>query len=141
MIALPPKHRLASKSHISLSALASEPFILVPRDAVPVFHDAVIKACRAAGFVPHAPHEADQLQMMVGMVAAGVGIALVPAAARKIKQYRLVYRALNPPADPIETALAWRRDDASPVLAEFVRVARRVLARRAATRSGQSTKS
>jgi DNA-binding transcriptional LysR family regulator len=101
----------------------------VPRDAVPVFHDAVIKACRGAGFVPHAPHEADQLQMMVGMVAAGAGIALVPAAARKIKQYRVVYRPLNLPLDPIETAIAWRRDDTSQVLAEFLEIAQRVLAR------------
>jgi DNA-binding transcriptional LysR family regulator len=136
LIALPPKHRLVSKPRIPLSALASEPFILVPRDAVPVFHDAVLKACRAAGFVPHAPHEADQLQMMIGMVAAGAGVALVPAGARKIKQYRLVYRPVKSPSpDPIETALAWRRDDASPLVADFVAAARRVLLRWAATQS------
>jgi DNA-binding transcriptional LysR family regulator len=118
-----------------LSALASEPFILASRDAVPVFHDAVLTACRAAGFVPHAPHEADQVQMMIGMVAAGAGIALVPASARKIKQYRPVYRPLNPRPDPIETAVAWRRDDRSRVLGEFLDAARRVFARRTAERA------
>ena len=134
VIALPPKHRLASKPRVSLSALENEPFILVPRDAVPVFHDAVLKACRAAGFVPHVPHEADQLQLMIGMVAAGAGVALVPAAARRIRQYRLVYRPVHPSPDNLETAIAWRQDDASPMLAEFVSAARRVLARRAARR-------
>jgi LysR family transcriptional regulator, benzoate and cis,cis-muconate-responsive activator of ben and cat genes len=64
------------------------------------------KACRAAGFVPHAPHEADQLQMMIGMVAAGAGVALVPAAARKIKQHPLVYRPVHPSPDKLETAVA-----------------------------------
>jgi len=60
---------------VALAALAPEPFVIVPRDAVPVFHDAVLTACRAAGFVPNAPHEADQLQLMLGMVAAGAGVA------------------------------------------------------------------
>jgi len=134
VIALPLKHRLASKPRVSLAGLENEAFILVPRDAVPVFHDAVLKACRAAGFVPHAPHEADQLQMMIGMVAAGAGVALVPAAARKIKQYPLVYRPVHPSPDKLETAVAWRRDDASLALAEFLGAARRVLTRQAAAR-------
>ena len=127
VIALPPKHRLASKPRVSLSALENEPFILVPRDSVPVFHDAVLKACRSAGFVPHVPHEADQLQLLIGMVAAGAGVALVPAAARRIRQYRLVYRPVHPSPDNLDTAIAWRKDDASPILAEFVSAARRVL--------------
>jgi DNA-binding transcriptional LysR family regulator len=94
----------------------------------------LFKACRAAGFVPFVPHEADQLQMMIGMVAAGAGVALVPAGARRIRQYRLVYRPVHPSPDNLETAFAWRRDDASPTLAEFLAAARRVLTRRAATR-------
>jgi DNA-binding transcriptional LysR family regulator len=134
VIALPPTHRLAAKRRVSLAGLENEPFILVPRDAVPVFHDAVLKACRAAGFVPHAPHEADQLQMMIGMVAAGAGVALVPAAARKIKQYPLVYRPVHPSPDTLDTAVAWRRDDASPALAQFLGAARRVLSRQAVAR-------
>jgi N-acyl-D-aspartate/D-glutamate deacylase len=62
--------------------------------------------------------------MMLGMVAAGAGVALVPASARRIKQYWLVYRPLEPMPNLIETALAWRQNDASPVLAEFVRAER-----------------
>jgi DNA-binding transcriptional LysR family regulator len=125
--ALPPTHRLASRKRIPLSALAEEPFILPPRDTVPLFHDAVLKACRETGFVPHAPHEADHLQMILGMVAAGAGVGLVPAAARKIKQHRVVYRPLNPSPENLETAGAWRRDDASPLVAEFLREARSTL--------------
>jgi DNA-binding transcriptional LysR family regulator len=125
--ALPPKHRLAAKSRIPVSALANEPFILPPRDAVPLFHDAVLKACREAGFVPHAPHEADHLQMILGMVAAGAGVGLIPAAARKTKLYRVVYRPLHPSPENLETAVAWRRDDTSPLVTEFLREARRTL--------------
>ena len=130
VVALPPKHRLASRTHLELSALANEPFILPPRDVVPVFHDAVLKACRGAGFIPHSPHEADYLYMILGMVAAGAGVALVPAAARKISRGHVVYRALRPSPDNLETAMAWRRGDTSATLAEFISTARRTLRHR-----------
>ena len=57
--ALPARHRLARKKSVALSALADEPFVLPPRQAVPVYHDLVLRACREAGFIPNAPHEAD----------------------------------------------------------------------------------
>src|SRR5262249_27463371 len=126
---LPPKHRLAPHQHVQLSALANEGFILPPRAAVPVFHDAVLKACRQAGFVPHAVHEVDHLHMVLGMVATGAGVALVPAAARTIDRDRVVYRALRPAPDNLETALAWRRGDTSATLAAFVSAARQALGR------------
>jgi len=127
VVALPPKHRLARRRRVPLLALSQEPFVIVPRDAVPVFHDAVLTACRTAGFVPHAPHEADQLQLMLGMVAGGAGIALVPAGSHKLTQFRLLYRSLVPAPANLETAVAWRRDDPSPMLQEFIRTARVVL--------------
>jgi DNA-binding transcriptional LysR family regulator len=130
VLALPPKHRLASRSRLPLSALRNELFILPPRDVVPVFHDAVLKACRAAGFIPHAPHEADYLHMVLGLVAAGVGVALVPASASKIHHDRVRYRSLHPAPERLETALAWRRDDKSLALAEFITTARRVFVHR-----------
>jgi DNA-binding transcriptional LysR family regulator len=130
VVALPPKHRFASRSRLPLSALGNELFILPPRDVVPVFHDAVLKACRAAGFIPYAPHEADHLHMVLGLVAAGAGVALVPASARKIQHDQVTYRALHPPPERLETALAWRRDDKSPALGEFITTARRVLVHR-----------
>jgi len=68
-----------------LSALAADAFILPPRDSVPVYHDLVLKACREAGFVPNVPHEADHLPMVLGMVAAGSGISLIPAFGRMTK--------------------------------------------------------
>lgn len=51
MAALPRKQSLASRRHFLLSELATEAFILPPKDTVPVFHDLVLKVCRAAGFV------------------------------------------------------------------------------------------
>jgi DNA-binding transcriptional LysR family regulator len=130
VVALPPKHHLASRSRLPLSALGNEPFILPPRDVVPVFHDAVLKACRAAGFMPHARHEVDHLHMVLGLVAAGAGVALVPASASQTHHGQVTYCAVHPAPEQLETALAWRRDDKSPALAEFISTARRVLVHR-----------
>jgi DNA-binding transcriptional LysR family regulator len=71
VVALPARHRLAVKDSLRLSMLASESFVLPPRVTVPIFHDVVVRACRSAGFVPHAPHEADHLEILLGLVAAG----------------------------------------------------------------------
>jgi len=127
--ALPARHRLLGKKKIALAGLANDAFLIVPRDAVPVFHDAVLRACREAGFVPHVLHEADQLQMLLGMVAAGHGVALVPAAARKTKARGVVFRALHPSAAVLQTAVAWRRDNLSPAVLDFLDIAREAFAR------------
>jgi DNA-binding transcriptional LysR family regulator len=123
VVGLPPNSPLASKARIPLLALAKEPFVLPPRDTVPVYHDLVLRLCREAGFVPNAPHEADHLQMIVAMVAAGAGVALVPTTAVKFRDHRVVYRPLHPPPPDLEIAIAWRADDSSATLAAFVKEA------------------
>jgi DNA-binding transcriptional LysR family regulator len=132
--ALPKAHRLATRKTMPLSALANELFILVPREAVPVYHDMVLEACREAGFVPNSPHEADQLEMIVEMVRAGTGVALVPAFVRRTKPRGLVFASLRPAPPELETAICWRNESASPLTAAFAGIARRVLAGR---REGQ----
>ncbi len=127
--ALPPRHPLTTRRQVPLRALAKDSFVFVPREAVPVYHDIVLRVCRQAGFVPHAPHEVDHLQMMLAMVAAGSGVALVPSGARNAKQHRVTYRPIQPSAD-LETLVAWRHDDPSPVVAAFVDAMRHGLARR-----------
>ena len=102
--ALPRNRRLASKGRVSLSTLVDEPSVLVQRENGARVHGAVLRACREAGFVPHAPHEADHLQTVIGMVAAGSGVSLVPASARKIREHRVVYRPLHPVPPNFETA-------------------------------------
>ena len=96
VVALSADHRLAGTNRIALSSLADEPFVFIRRDTVPIFYDLVLKMCRDAGFVPNVPHEADHPQMVLGLVAAGMGISLVPASARQAKPRRVVLRPLRP---------------------------------------------
>jgi DNA-binding transcriptional LysR family regulator len=127
IVALRSKHPLARKAGISLSNLANEPFVLPLQVAVPLYHDLIVKACLEAGFVPNAPHEADHLHFVLGMVAAGGGVALVPASARRMKQCRLAFVTVRPAPTEIEVAVAWRRDDSSEKVNEFLKTAREVV--------------
>jgi DNA-binding transcriptional LysR family regulator len=127
VIALPKPHRFAGKHTVSLSALAHEPFVLTSREHVPVYHDIVLKACRDARFVPNARHETDLLYVLLGLVAAGCGIALVPAFAQKIRPRRVTFASMRPASPTLQTVAAWRRDNSSATLTEFVSVVQRAL--------------
>lgn len=126
--ALPGNHGLARNQRISLAALSDEPHILFSREALPTLHDLTLKLCRDAGFVPHVRYEADHPQMVLGLVAAGLGVSLVPASSRRLKRSGLVFRSLRPSPRVLETAVAWRRDHGSPIVEEFLEVFREVAA-------------
>src|SRR5690606_12922773 len=79
IVALPPDHpRAKGKRALSVSALASEPFVLYPHESGTGIYDQIMTLCRRAGFVPQVAQEARSAAMIVGLVAAGLGISLVP---------------------------------------------------------------
>ena len=86
------------------------------------------------------PQEAIQTHVVVGLVAAGIGVALVPQSARNIRMRGVTYRPLLEGTPPVHSAIAWRRDDKSPVLAAFLNTARQV-ARRYKERQSLTTSS
>jgi DNA-binding transcriptional LysR family regulator len=91
-----------------------------------VFHDLVMDFCLRSGFTPRVAQEANQTHTVVGLVSAGIGVALVPASTQKIALAGVAYRPLREATPYAKTAVAWRRADASPVVAAFLDVARRV---------------
>jgi DNA-binding transcriptional LysR family regulator len=119
----PPGHALP------VADLAGEPFVVVPRSREAMVFDRIIAQCLGAKFSPRIVQEAQQVHAIIGLVAAGIGIALVPESMRALRRPGVVYRWLEPsPAAIVETGLAWRRSEASPVVASFVRLARTTLA-------------
>lgn len=121
IVALPTAHRLARRgTPVDAAALADDGLILFPRPLAPTLHDRVIGVCQQAGFTPRIAQEAVQMQTILGLVAAGLGIALVPACMANLRRAGVVYARLRRPGDAIETCAAWRRDDASPVLAALL---------------------
>ena len=105
---------------LPLHAVADLPLIIFPRRIAPAFHDAILGCYRDAGLTPRIGQEAIQMQTIVGLVSAGMGIALVPQSVSNLKRPGVAYRALADTTALIETGLAWRRDNPSPVLHAFL---------------------
>jgi DNA-binding transcriptional LysR family regulator len=121
-------HRLAGRKRVRYADLRGEPLVLWPRREAPETFDAIIEACRAAGFSPRVGQEATSAYTIIGLVAAGVGISVLAGAygARKGDDVAFV------PIAGSETTLylAWRPDEPSAARDNLIAIARRVATRR-----------
>lgn len=129
VVALPRGHPLARLRRVPLRRLAAEPFVMFQRQPGLVMHHLVLRFCLQHGVTPRVAQEVAQSHAVVGLASAGIGIALVPASIQTIRMRGVEYRPLAETSPPVQTALAWRRDDASPVLAAFRRAAHEAAAR------------
>jgi DNA-binding transcriptional LysR family regulator len=128
LLALPEGHRLAAQASIERSELASEAFI-VATGARQAGRERQLQVFGAEGFRARVVQEAPDILTILGLVAAGIGVALVPATARTLRSRAIVYRPIA--GGPMYiTALAWRREDRTPTLQGFLDVARGLVARR-----------
>ena len=121
---LPESHPLVARPRIDLTDLKDEDFVLFPRASNPGLHDYLVLACRKAGFELQVVQEADLMQTLVALVAAGLGVALTPASLQHLKFMGAVYRPLEAPGLESQVVAAWREDDASPVLAALLETLR-----------------
>lgn len=138
---LPTDHRLASRDRVRLEELANEPFVMFPRRNRPSLHDRLISECRNAGFSPRVAQEVEEIQALLGLVAAGFGVALTLESFRKLKRPSIVYRSLDNYTEMLAFAVAWRRDDESPALLNFLRMVRKTTASPSAREQDSQTSS
>ena len=120
--ALPARRRWPRR--VALASLAAETFILFPRQAGVGLYDLIVGFCRSAGFTPRIGQEAVQMPTIVSLVAAGMGVALVPASLRHMRRTGVVYRAMAETSPLMEVGLAWREGEEEPAVAAFVAHAR-----------------
>ena len=115
--ALPRDHELAGETgEIALGALRDQPFVTLSRDGGTLLFRTTVRACLASGFVPEAAREAADLAGLLGMVAAGAGVALVPASMTCLQAPGLVYRRLAGGTEPLHLHWASRREEQSPLV-------------------------
>ena len=116
VVALPLHHPLAHDSQpVSLHTLALEPQIVYPRSPRPSYADQVLSLFRDYGHEPHVIHEARELQIAIGLVAAEEGVAIVPESVTRSRSHDVTYRDLVEPAvSPI--IMSHRLDDRSTEL-------------------------
>ena len=93
--ALPSRHALAGAETVQLADLAGAPFILYRRPAGPGLYDGIVAACRAAGFMPVVAQEAPRLPSTLSLVAAGLGITIVPASMGRMGMEGVAFRPLR----------------------------------------------
>jgi DNA-binding transcriptional LysR family regulator len=115
VIALPASHPLARRSKLPLAALVDEPFILFPRLVGLSLYDDVVLACRKAGFELTVAQEAPQISSVVNLVAADLGVSIVPASISQIKLEGAAYRPIEGPPAVARLALAILKTHRSPV--------------------------
>jgi DNA-binding transcriptional LysR family regulator len=111
------------EARIDLAALASDPFVLFQRDVGAGTYEQGLALCRAAGFVPRLGQEAREAATILGLVSAGLGVALLPESLRRIQVAGITFRRLTGPGVVVATWLAHRSDDASPLVAAFLAMA------------------
>lgn len=117
-------HLLSGHGAVPPSALSAEPFILPARHRMPGLLAQVLAACRGAGFEP-LPVQKDVwlMQTVTSLVAAGLGVALLPESTRELGRSGVAFLDLLGDATPVETGMAWRRENRSAALARYLEAA------------------
>jgi len=127
VIVVPGGHKLSAKTSAPLSALAEETLVLFPRENNPNNYDMVIDACLRAGFRPRLGQEAPRILSVIPMVAAGLGVSIVPQSISRICCDGVAHLSIEGDAPRALISLAHRRDDRSAAVQNFVAVARRAM--------------
>jgi DNA-binding transcriptional LysR family regulator len=100
-------------------------FIVYRRHTGPGLYDAIIAACHAAGFSPQVGQEAPRIVATLNLVAAGLGLSIVPASLQRMHMDGVTYRRLTGAAQPkAPLHLASRRGDSSSVVRQFLALVR-----------------
>ncbi|MEG5265481.1 LysR substrate-binding domain-containing protein [Pseudomonas sp. JDS28PS106] len=115
-------HPLAegSEEGLWLSALANEPFVFFPRSYGSGLHAQLLSLARAAGFSPLITQEAGEVMTIIGLVAAGLGVTVLPASYQRMRIEGVVYRTLLDPGASSSIWLAQRKDERSPMARAFM---------------------
>ncbi|MDF4024187.1 LysR family transcriptional regulator [Luteibacter sp. PPL201] len=118
---LPAGHPLATRRRRSLrmTELADERFVVFTRAAGTGILDQWLTMCRNAGFSPRIAQEAGEASTLIGLVAAGLGVAVLPASLRQVQVDGVAYIAIDSPDAASALHLAHRRDDGSALVKAF----------------------
>lgn len=115
IVALPPGHRLAARETVDLAEVGDDPVISYSPFEARYFHDLVLRLFGAAGVQPIVTQHVSQIHSVLALVRIGLGMALVPEAARKLHFEGVVTRPLRDAGrDPAQLAAVWRTENENP---------------------------
>jgi LysR family transcriptional regulator, benzoate and cis,cis-muconate-responsive activator of ben and cat genes len=129
VVAVPADHPLAGRPAVYLHELKSHHFVGFSRAGRFGYQNHILEICREAGFVPRIVKESAPMVSVIGLVASGVGIALVPSMARRLQMADVRYVRLKDKHAHMDFAFAWNKQQLSPVVHTFLSVARETVKR------------
>nr|WP_209740616.1 LysR family transcriptional regulator [Aureimonas populi] len=112
-----------ARGRLRVEDAGGEPLIIFPRRIAPVLHDIVTGTFAKAGAAPRIGQEAIQMQTIISLVSAGMGLALVPRSLENLARSGVAYVPLEGDAPQIETGLLWRTQSPSPSVGRLVELA------------------
>jgi len=122
-LVLPTDSPLARQKSIAVKDLAGQAFVVFPKDAGTGIYHQIFELCRAAGFTPHIAMEAGEPSTIIGLVAAGCGISVLPGSFEGIHMEGVVYRPLADPDATTSMLLARHTEGGGPLAEAFVALA------------------
>lgn len=131
MLAIPSalaQGRANERAGAELAIFADQPLIIFPRRVAPRLHDAITGCFAARNLEPRLGQEAIQMQTIVSLVSAGLGIAMVPESLRNLHRTGVRYLALEGETPVIESGLIWRRSNTLSTLRNLVGTAQAMTA-------------
>lgn len=126
VVAMPRAHPLARRKHVALTDLAAEDHIVLQPESS-LFAHYIQKCCIDAGFLPRASQQVVDAQSIPSLIAAGFGVSLVPQSIARFTTAEIAFRPIRPSPPSADVYLVYRKDDASMVVHNFVKLARRFL--------------
>jgi len=120
VVALPDMHPLSAAPRVHVADLVGEPLILLSRAGAPGLRTALAGVTDQLGGEEVIVQEVTEMQTVIGLVAAGVGISIVPESVRALVRRGVTYRRLVEDVPQVELAVAWRTDDESPIQRAFL---------------------
>jgi DNA-binding transcriptional LysR family regulator len=123
---LPQHHPLAMQTKISLIDLSGEEFVMPLRSVVAGLPEKIDALCRQAGFVPKVAQEGIYLVTILGLVAGGMGVSLLPSSVQNLHRKGVVYRPLKEASTINQLTAIWQQNDSSIILRQFLDIAKMV---------------
>ena len=126
VVALPVGHPLEDRESIPLEEVTELPLIFFQKRLEPGSHEQIVELLGRVGALPKVAQYSVHLQTVIGLVASGIGIAILAESARRMNREGVVYRPLDTPDATSWLGLAWLERDKSALVENFVQVVREV---------------
>lgn len=126
VLALSEDHPLAVQDEVEIQQLRNEKFITGSSVDRCGLHRAINDVCYQAGFIPNVSQVTNEIQLTLGFIAAGIGIALLPNSIRGLQKDGVVYRPVKPATAASSLAIAWPQNHSNPALTHFLQVVRAI---------------